>query len=145
MSAGRICSRVVVTALPDELVRVAASRMAENDVGTLVVVKSNGSEEAIGIVTDRDIAIRCVAGGLDPTCTLVSAIMTTPVRAIDEEMPIEDAILRMAEAGARRLIVTGKRGELVGILSLDDVVGMLTEEVAPIGRLLEAQEPHVHS
>jgi CBS domain-containing protein len=144
MSAGRICSRVVVTAVPEELVRTAARRMAEQDVGTLVVLKTNGSQEAIGILTDRDIAIRCVAGGLDPDRTPLSGIMTKPVRAIDEEMAIEDAILRMAEARARRLIVTGKNGELVGILSLDDVLGLLAEEAAPIGRLLGAQEPHVH-
>jgi len=145
MSAGRICSRVVVTALPDELVRAAARRLAEQDVGTLIVLKNEGSQEAIGIVTDRDIAIRSVAGSLDPDRTPVSAIMTKPVRVIDEEMPIEHAILRMAEAGARRLVVTGKKGELVGVLSLDDVIGLLTDEVAPIGRLLEAQEPHIHA
>ena len=145
MSAGRICSRVVVTALPGELVGVAARRMAEHDVGTLVVIKDKVSREAVGIVTDRDIAIRCVAGGLDPEQALVSTIMTTPVRAIDEDMPIEDAITRMAEAKARRLIVTGKVGELVGILSLDDVLGLVADEWAPIGRLLENQEPHVHA
>jgi CBS domain-containing protein len=143
MSAGRICSRVVATALPDEWVRVAANRMAEHDVGTLVVVDANGSREAIGIVTDRDIAIRCVAGGLDPDKTPVSAIMTQPLRVIDQNMPIEHAILRMAEAGARRLVVTDKDDQLVGILSLDDIVGLLVEEVAPIGRLLSHQEPHV--
>ncbi|HUL04347.1 MAG TPA: CBS domain-containing protein [Gemmatimonadales bacterium] len=145
MSAGRICSRVVVTALPGELVRVAARRMAEHDVGTLVVIKDKVSREAIGIVTDRDIAIRCVADGLDPDQSLVSTIMTTPARAIDEDMPIEHAITRMAEAKARRLIVTGKESDLVGILSLDDVLSLLADEVSPIGRLLESQEPHVHA
>ena len=143
MSAGRICSRVVVTALPDEFVRIAARRMAQHDVGTLVVVGGNGIREPIGIVTDRDIAVRCVADGLDPDTTPVSKVMTQPVRVIDENMPIEHAILRMAEAAARRLVVTGRKDELVGILSLDDVVGLLVEEMAPIGRLLEQQEPHV--
>jgi CBS domain-containing protein len=143
MSAGRICSRVVATALPDEWVRVAANRMAAHEVGTLVVVNAKNSHEVVGIVTDRDIAVRCVAAGLNPDQTPVSAIMTEPVRAIDQNMPIEHAILRMAEAGARRLVVTDKNDELVGILSLDDVVGLLAEEMAPIGRLLSRQEPHV--
>jgi CBS domain-containing protein len=143
MSAGRICSRVIVTASPDELVRVAARRMAENDVGTLVVVNGKASHGTIGILTDRDIAIRCVAGGLDPDATPVSKIMTQPVRAIDENMPIEHAIQRMAEAAARRLVVTGKHDELVGILSLDDVIDLVVGELAPIGRLLEQQQPHI--
>lgn len=135
-----ICSRVVVTALPEELVRVAARRMAEHEVGTLVVVTD--ADHAAGIVTDRDIALRCVAAGLDPDKTSVSKIMTQPLRSIDENVPVEDAIMRMAEAGARRLVVTGEHDQLVGILSLDDVVGVLLEEIAPVGRLLERQGPH---
>jgi len=56
MSAGRICSRVVVTASSNESIRVAAQRMAEKDVGTLVVVDPSRVPEAVGIITDRDLA-----------------------------------------------------------------------------------------
>jgi len=143
MSAGRICSRTVVTARPEESVRVAARRMAQNDVGTLVVVRADGPNEAIGIVTDRDIAVRCVAGDLNPDTALVSKIMTQPVRAVDEGMPIEQVMVRMAEAGARRLVVTGAGDKLVGIISLDDFLDLLVEEMGPIGRLLERQQPRV--
>ena len=52
--------------LAHETVRDAAERMVENDVGTLVVVDPDGASRAVGIVTDRDVAIRCVGGGLDP-------------------------------------------------------------------------------
>ena len=143
MSAGRICSRVTATAWPTETVRDAAERMSENDVGTLVVVDPDGASRAVGIVTDRDVAIRCVGGGLDPASTPVSAIMTAQVHSVDEETSIEDALARMAKAATRRLVVTGRRGEMVGILSLDDVLGLLTQETASIGRLLEKQEPHI--
>jgi CBS domain-containing protein len=143
MSAGRICSRTVVTATLDEPVQVVARRMAEFDVGTLVIVKGEGAQEPIGIVTDRDIAIRCVGAGRDPHMTPVSKIMTQPLRTIDEDMPIEHAILRMAEAKTRRLVVTGERKQLVGILSLDDVLNLLVDEMGPIRRLLEHQAPHV--
>jgi CBS domain-containing protein len=134
---------VVVTALPEEMVRAAARRMAEKDVGTLVVVRGDGADEALGIVTDRDIAMRCVARGLNPDTTPVSMIMTQPLRAVDEDMPIEEAVLRMAEAATRRLVVTGGHNQLVGILSLDDVVDLLANEVGSIGRLLGHQQPHV--
>ena len=66
MSVGRICSRVVATASGSETIRTAARRMADHDVGTLVVVGNSHPMPATGIVTDRDLAIRCIAGRLDP-------------------------------------------------------------------------------
>lgn len=143
MSAGRICSRTVATVRPEETVRVAARRMAELDVGTLVVRDGDGTNAPTGIVTDRDIAVRCVGGGYNPDKTPVAKIMTVPVRVIDESVPIEDAMERMAETGARRLVVTGEGKQLVGILSLDDVLELLAQELGPISRLLRQQQPHV--
>ena len=143
MSAGRICTRIVATVSPRETVRVAARRMAEHEVGTLVVVESDGVTRPIGIVTDRDIAIRCVGGGLDPDNTPVSKMMTSPVATVEEHSSVEDAVSRMAVTSARRLVVTGDEGELVGILSLDDVIGLITDEARAVGRLLERQEPHL--
>jgi CBS domain-containing protein len=143
MSAGRTCSRTVATVRPEETVRVAARRMAELDVGTLVVRDGDGTNAPTGIVTDRDIAVRCVGGGYNPDKTPVAKIMTVPVRVIDESVPIEDAMERMAETGARRLVVTGEGKQLVGILSLDDVLELLAQELGPISRLLRQQQPHV--
>jgi CBS domain-containing protein len=134
---------VVATAAPGEKVRIAARRMAVNDVGTLVVLDAGGHTEAIGIVTDRDIAIRCVAGDLDPDTANVSQVMTQPVASIDEFATVDSAIAKMAANGTRRLIVTGDGHRLVGILSLDDVLEMLAREVGPIGQLLEQQQPHI--
>lgn len=143
MSAGRVCSRMVATAWPKESIRIAARRMAEQDVGTLVVVEGDGAGEAMGIVTDRDIALRCVAVGLDPDHATIEQIMTKPVKAIDEDTPIEEAIARMADRGTRRLVVTGEGKRLVGILSMDDILGVIVEEAGPIGRLLEKQSPRI--
>jgi signal-transduction protein with cAMP-binding, CBS, and nucleotidyltransferase domain len=117
--------------------------MADNEVGTLVVVEANGPHPPIGIITDRDIAIRGVASGLDLDRTPVSQIMTTPVQSVNEATPIEQALARMASAGTRRLLVTGDRDRAVGILSLDDVLHLLSAEAGSIGRLLGAQLPHV--
>jgi CBS domain-containing protein len=142
MIVGEICTRAVATASPGEFVRAAASRMAKYGVGTLVVVTAGASDSPIGILTDRDVAIRCVAGDLDPDVTPISKIMSQPLRAIDENATVEDAIVRMAEAEARRLVVTGAEGKLVGILSLDDVIQTFVDEIAPIGRLFARQEPH---
>ena len=140
MTAGTLCSRVVVTASPRESVRSAARRMAEHDVGTLVVVDG---ESVLGILTDRDIAIRCIARDGDPDTTGVAKVMSTPVQTVGEDAAIEDAVAKMAVAGTRRLIVTGKDRPMVGILSLDDVLDLLSLDARSIGRLVEKQNPHV--
>ncbi|HEX9611720.1 MAG TPA: CBS domain-containing protein [Gemmatimonadales bacterium] len=142
MSAGRICSRVVATATPHESVRAAGRRMAEYDVGTLVVLDVSGGRRPVGMVTDRDIAIRCVGAQRDPDQTRVSEIMTTPVQTVSAHTPIEDAMKRMANAATRRLVVLGDGETLVGVLSLDDVLDLFVAETAAIGRLLERQKPH---
>lgn len=142
MSVGRICTRVVATAAPDEMVRAASARMAEFDVGTLVVVDSR-SEKPIGIVTDRDVTIRCLAAGHDPDTMPLKDVMSAPVHSVDEHTLIEEGISRMAAAGVRRLVVTGPEGALMGLLSLDDVLDLVVEEVTTIGRLLEKQAPRI--
>jgi CBS domain-containing protein len=119
--------------------------MAEKDVGTLVVVDPNRVSEAVGIITDRDLAMRCIGGRLDPDQTQVSKVMTAPVQSVDEETSIEEALSRMAGAATRRLVVTGTGRSLVGILSLDDVLELLVEEAASIGRLLEKQRPRLRA
>lgn len=143
MSVGRLCSRVVATATPEESARVAARRMAEHDVGSLVVIEPDGLSRAVGIVTDRDLVVRCVAGLRDPESAKVGELMSTPVHTVDEDTPIEEAIRQMAGAGTRRLVVTGSGQRLVGILSLDDVLELLIGETTSIGLLLHKQQPHI--
>ncbi len=143
MSAGRICSRIMATASPDESIRAAAARMAEYDVGTLVVLKENRGSHAVGMITDRDIAIRCVAEKRNADDARVSEIMTTPVVSVSDDMPVEEALVKMADAGTRRLIVTGEGGRVAGILTLDDVLDLLTRETAAIQRLLNKQQAKV--
>ena len=142
MSVGRICSRVVATASASETIRKAADRMAELDVGALVVVGPDHPKKAIGILTDRDLAIRCIPGRFSEETT-IAAVMTSPVHSVDEHTPLEDAVDAMARAGIRRLVVTGGGNRLVGLLSLDDVLGVVVEEATAIGRLLEQQKPKI--
>ena len=143
MSAGTVCSRLVVIASPAETVRAAARRMAEHGVGTIVVLEGDGSSRAVGILTDRDVAVRRVAGGLDPDTTPVGKVMTSPVEFVDEHTPIEEAVAAMARGATRRLVVTDQDFRTVGILTLDDVLDDMIGEARSIGRLLEKQRPHV--
>ena len=134
MTVGRICVRQVLVAAPDESGREAARRMQKADVGALVVVDSE--QRPLGVLTDRDVALRCVADGRDPDRTTISALMTAPAICVQETTPIEDALSRMLAIPARRLVVTDDAGLLVGILALDDVAELLAEESGQIGRLL---------
>ncbi len=143
MTAGRLCSRITATASPDESIRAAARRMAEYDVGTLVVLKENRGSRAVGVITDRDITVRAVAEKLDPDEALVSEIMTTPVHSVSDDVSIHDALDKMASTGTRRLIVTGEGDRVAGILSLDDVLDSLVRQTSAIGRLLAKQQPRV--
>lgn len=134
MSVGSICVRSVLIGTPEESVRAVARRMAKADVGTVVIL--GDAKQPVGIVIDRDVALRCVAEGRDPDSTEVGSMMTAPAACIHESTPIEDALTRMADARIRRLAVVDEKEHLVGILALDDVLELLAEEAATIGPML---------
>ena len=137
MSVGTICSRIVATASQDESVEEGALRMKEYGVGTLVVVGENRQPQ--GIVTDRDILVRCVAEARDPATTAVSEVMSSPVRTLHEASPLEEALKAMERVGARRLVITDDDGVLAGILSIDDVLRLVAEHVDQVRAVLDKQ------
>jgi CBS domain-containing protein len=139
MSAGRIATRVTYTAEPGETVRAGAARMRGERVGSLVVLDEG--KRPVGILTDRDVAVRCVGAGLDPDATKVSQVMSTPVCSVHEDTPIESTLKIMAGARVRRCAVLDSDGALVGLISLDDVLDLLTEELGTIGALVREQAP----
>ncbi|HIQ24053.1 MAG TPA: CBS domain-containing protein [Pyrodictium delaneyi] len=110
----------VITSRPDETVVDAARKMAENDVGSVVVVDDKGT--IIGIVTEGDIVRRVVARGLDPSKTLVGDIMTRNPVTIYEDATLAAAAEYMREKGIGHLPVVNEHGRLVGIISRSDIV-----------------------
>jgi CBS domain-containing protein len=139
MSVNKICIRDVDTACPGETVEVVAQRMHQRAVGSLVVV-SNESEP-IGIVTDRDLVARVLAKGISPVETNVREVMTPGPKTVFEETPIETALALMRSGGFRRLPVVDRNYQLVGLITLDDILMLLTEELTQVGRLLEKESP----
>ncbi len=125
MSVGRFCIRDVVTIEPTESVRTAASRMAEQEVGSLIVVEKN---RPVGIVTDRDLVIRVLATGISPEQTPITSVMTPDPICISEHASLEGAIARIRSHQIRRLVVINETQELVGIFTLDDLLELLAEE-----------------
>ncbi len=139
MTAGKICVREVDLAKPDETVQVAAQRMHSHNVGSLLVL--NQFSAPIGLVTDRDLAIRVVAQGLDPTDATVEQVMTQSPESVHEDTSIEEVLTRMRSGPFRRLPVVDSNDKLVGILSLDDVLNLLIDEFHEIGQLLRKESP----
>jgi CBS domain-containing protein len=141
MTIGRICSRNVHIAGPEESALVAARRMESENVGALVVL--DAGKRPTGLVTDRDLALRVVAEGRDPKSVRVSEVMSAHPSTIEESAPIEDAVAMMRRVGVRRLPVVDAKGALVGIATVDDVLDLLAGELGDLGRTLSFSRPGV--
>lgn len=126
----------VVTASPDATAASLAATMEEKRVGSVVIVEDG---EPVGIVTDRDIAVRVVAAGTDPSVP-ASAVMTPDPTTLAADAPILEATAAMYDATARRLPVTDD-GALVGIIALDDLTVILANELTTLGSVVRAESP----
>ncbi|NLP65042.1 CBS domain-containing protein [Paraburkholderia sacchari] len=101
----------------NDTIRQAAMMMAEHEVGSLPVCDG---EELVGTVTDRDIAVRAVASGVDPAAP-VTEIATQHVQWCYEDDDINDVKRKMAGRRIRRVPVLDHKKHLVGIVSLGDI------------------------
>lgn len=139
MSAGRICTRYVDLADPDETVQAAARRMLERKVGSLVIL--DGAKRPVGLVTDRDLVVRVLAVGKGPLETRVDEVMSKDLKTVSEAAPIEQALAVMRSGAFRRLPVVDRDGTLLGLVTLDDILSLLAEEFREIGTLVEQETP----
>lgn len=137
MSIGTICTHLPETTTRSETIRRAAEQMAAQDVGSLIVTDDEGRPE--GIVTDRDIVLRCVAEGLSPDDTFVGDVMTGGVSAVHQDTSVEVGLERMANDEVRRLAVVDDHDKVIGIVTLDDILGGIIEQTEEVGRLLREQ------
>jgi CBS domain-containing protein len=137
MTVASICTRLPETVSAKDTVLVAAQQMLEHDVGTLVVTDAEGQPE--GIVTDRDIVMRCVAEELAPGKTKIRDVMTGDVHTVYEDETLEAALEMMADKEVRRLVVVNGAGRVSGIVALDDFLEGLVASAEDIGRLLRRQ------
>ena len=132
MDAGQLCNTNPITVRrSDELIR-AAQLMREKHIGYLVVVEPDVADQSlrpVGVLTDRDIVISVVARETNPRALRVGDIMTQQPVTISAAEPVEKAVREMRRVGVRRLPVVGQRGELLGVLSLDDVLEVLAGEM----------------
>ncbi len=122
MSLRKITKKRVVTVRPDESVVKAARLMEEKNVGSVVVIQN---KKPVGILTDRDIAIRVVAWKADIGSTLVKRVMTKRVVTGRDDQRVAELAKVMHEHGIRRVPIVNKKGALSGIITLDDLLYMM--------------------
>ena len=119
-----VMSSPVVTIDEEETTNKAAANMDMHDLGAVIVTNKVG--KSIGIITERDLVIRVIAKNLKPDTVKAKEIMTAPLVTIEPEATISDAARRMTRLDIRRLVVIYK-GNLVGIISSKDILGVMPE------------------
>ena len=114
----QIMTKSVATVQRDETLQAAAQRMRDMDVGSLPVLDG---QAIVGMVTDRDIAVRGVADGMVAQESLVSDVMTPEVRCCRADDPVEAVMAEMGDAQVRRLPVLDADNAIVGVVALGDL------------------------
>lgn len=144
LTAGDICSRIVTIAYPSMALDEAARLMRERSVGCLVVVQEESPEESIvvGVLTDRDIAMGVVAADRDPHGMRVGDAMTDKVVTAREDDTILDLLAMMRRSKIRRIPVTGPRNVLIGIVTLDDVLQAVAQQMQAVAAAVTAATSH---
>ncbi len=116
-----------VCCLPNDLVSASARVMRREDVGAVPVINDEQQKQLIGIVTDRDLAIKVVAEARDPNHTLLQDVMTSTIVVCREREDLSSAIKAMEEHQIRRVPVIDDDGPVVGIISQADLATRLHE------------------
>lgn len=130
MTAGDLCNRIVTVGDRRMTVVEAAELMREHHVGCLVVTDATGGGPlVVGVLTDRDIVTAVVAKGIDPALLLVEDVMTADVVTALEHETVMDMLATMRRKGLRRLPVTTPEGILVGLMTLDDLIEVVAEQL----------------
>jgi CBS domain-containing protein len=127
-------------------VRAAAELMRAHDIGFVPVLREGRSSHLVGVVTDRDIAVRCVARGLMPDGFVAAFMTKEPLATVRPESPVEEVLQLMERARVRRMPVVDARDRVVGVIALADVVRALgRRDPAAVEELLERVSESAHA
>jgi CBS domain-containing protein len=140
MQIGTICTREVICAKSATSVSAAAKLMRQYHIGDVVVIKESGGHRVpLGIVTDRDIVLSVVATELDASTITIGDIMGPALVTATETDDILDAVRQMRTSGVRRMPVVDQHGALTGIVSVDDVIANMADQMNELTRLIAQQ------
>jgi CBS domain-containing protein len=137
---GSICSREVIVAGPGEPLRTAVQLMHAQRVGSIVICEDlHGRRIPVGIVTDRDVALSLLHHDSEVAAIPLRLVMSTDPLVLFEDQDISEALDFLRARGVRRAPVVDAARSLVGIVSIDDLLGVIARQLADIARLIERQ------
>ncbi len=141
MTVGQICNRVVVFAFRNTPLPDAAKLMRDNHIGSLVIVdESDRGRIPVGMLTDRDIAIAVVAQALDPRTLTAGEVMSGELVTASEQDDMLDTLQRMRRRGIRRVPVLTAAGTLAGIVTLDDLLELVAEQLGDVVKAIATEQ-----
>jgi CBS domain-containing protein len=141
MTIGEICNRDTVFTTRDSSVSAAAGLMREHHVGDVVVVEEKaGRRIPVGILTDRDLVVEILAKDVDMNSVTVGDVMSGELITAREGDGLYETLQRMRAKGVRRVPVVDGGGALVGIISVDDLLDLLADELTTLSRLLSREQ-----
>jgi CBS domain-containing protein len=120
MQVNEIMTMEPACCMPEQSIQEAAKLMLTQDCGCIPVVDGS-SHRIVGLITDRDIAVRAVAAGKDPSKTCVAETMSHPVVSIQSESAVESCVKMMEENQVRRAPVVDSSGRLIGMIAQADI------------------------
>ena len=123
---------VVTVVEPETNALTVAQLMRQHHIGAVVVVEAQDRSRPVGIVTDRDLVLELIAEGLDPAVFTAGDIMSVNPVLASPAMDVMDAVQLMSAHRLRRLIVADDENRLVGIVTMEDVLELLTRELADL-------------
>lgn len=137
-----ICNRSVAFTMRETTVAAAAALMRHGHVGSLVVVESmnGGRRVPVGIVTDRDIVVEVIATGLDPATITVGDIMAPDLVVGRESDSVFETLETMRFKGVRRLPTVDADGQLIGIVTADDLLEILAEGLGELTKVVAREQ-----
>ena len=140
MQIGELCSREVIVVRPEEPLAEAAREMLQQHVGAVVVVETkDGRTRPVGILTDRDVVCRQIERQADLFTLTVADVMTPDPLTVEENGGVAEAIERMSARNVRRAPVVNADGELIGIVTFDDLLPVLAEQLGALAKLIGTQ------
>ena len=141
MTIAAYCKREVTTVTPNVSVIEAARLMRDRHVGCVIATADATVDGApLGILTDRDIVVAVLALNLDPEEVSVGDVMSSEPYTVGAGDARSDALEIMRAKGVRRLPVVDTDGHLVGIVSADDLLGLVADEVSSLARLVSREQ-----
>lgn len=140
MSLRQSLEREVISCDLDTTVADAAKLMDGTNIGAVVVTRDGKPQ---GILTDRDIVIRCVAEDLDCQSTLVRDVMSAPAACLSLDAGIFNVVQCMRKNGIRRVPIVDESGRVVGLVSMGDVLQLLSEEIYALAEPASPEAPKI--